>query len=154
MKKLLAIMMLLLIVTGCSNESEEEVPVKELYSLNDPAIQNDITFTITKAEARESDNMFIEAEEGNVFYVIEVKIENNSDDDFNSSSIMNYTLKDEDGREYDLSLFTDLNGSLDTTVAKGESGIGEIAYEVPAEGKLYFYIKSDFFGDDLKFAVR
>ena len=157
MKKLLLGLLAILLSLGliaCSDaESSQEEPVADkVYSLGETADLGGLKFTVTNAEERSQE--YWEADEGHVYYVLEVKIENGREEEFASSSLMCYSVYDEEGREYDSALFSDLNGDLDGTVDAGGQRIGEIAFEVPSEGALTLKITPDLMGDSIKVSVR
>ena len=158
MKRIISLLLVLLLglsLAACSNEEkgkEEESLSDKVFGLNETADLDGLKFTVTKAEERSQE--YLEAEEGKVYYVLEIEIQNDRDDDFASSSLMCYSIFDEDGREYDTALFTDLNGDLDGTVEAGGKRVGEIAFEVPSEGALTLNITPDLLGDTIKVAVR
>ena len=134
MKRIISLLLVLLLglsLAACSNEEEgkEESLSDKVFGLNETADLDGLKFTVTKAEERSQE--YLEAEEGKVYYVLEIEIQNDRDDDFASSSLMCYSIFDEDGREYDTALFTDLNGDLDGTVEAGGKRVGEIQAKVP-----------------------
>lgn len=157
MKKIISLLLVLLLglsLVACSSEEEgkEESLTDKVFGLNETADLDGLKFTVTGAEERSQE--YLEADEGKVYYVLEIAIQNDRDDDFASSSLMCYSIFDEDGREYDTALFTDLNGDLDGTVEAGGKRVGEIAFEVPSEGTLTLNITPDLMGDTIKIAVR
>lgn len=93
-------------------------------------------------------------EEGKTFIAVDCTLENTTNEDHSSSSMMWYSMKSQDGRKCDQVLTAELNGSLDTEILSGETVAGEIAYEVPTEGSLYFTYKPSFGKGSVRIQVR
>ena len=167
MKKLLALLacgVLSLSLTACGSsdsgettdepaeEQTEEKDENKVYGIGETATVEDVDITVNSTRVAQS-TLGVTPEDGKIYFVIDVSLANNKDDTFNSSSIMCYSLKDADGREQDMAIDVDMNGSLDTEIPADQKGAGEIAYTAPAEGELIFTF-TPAFGDSVQFKVR
>lgn len=78
---------------------------------------------------------FMAPEEGNVFFFADVTIENTSKEEQPISSLLMFSIVDQDGRKYDISIgaMTEAKGQLDGTVGAGRKITGEYAVEVPKD---------------------
>lgn len=90
-------------------------------------------------------------DEGNTYYLVDLSITNNSDEDVELSSIMMFTLYDSEDNSYDISLtglgllseYGDMP-SADGTVAPGEEFRCGVAFEVPEDAEGFVLEISDF----------
>ncbi|WP_317437400.1 DUF4352 domain-containing protein [Thomasclavelia spiroformis] len=119
--------------TEQTTEKKEEKKEKEIYDIGETAEVDGIKITVNSTRIDEG---IISAENGKQYFVLDITLENTTDEEFSSSSMMCYELKDADGRKIDMSIGANLNGSLDTSVAPGEKAVGEIAFETSPEGEL------------------
>lgn len=93
--------------------------------------ENSYRITVNSLSEYISSNEFMQAPDGKKYVVAGVEIENLSNDkDIVVSSLMCFNLLGMDGTKYDLAL-TDVDGSLDGTIAPGRKLKGNIAFEVP-----------------------
>lgn len=131
-------------LVGCSiqvsnKEGSEEKTKEEIK--NSIAAIGEVTesdgLKITVNSTRIDKGLF-EANDGKILFVIDVTLENTTDKSYFTSSIMNFHLKDSEGRQLSQSFMANLNGSLDTTIPPYEKVSGEIAYSAPTEGELIF----------------
>lgn len=165
MKKWLCIsfiMMACLGLSACSDDSsstkdkdktaQKEDSKKKVYGIGETAEVKGIRI---KVNATRIDDGVYPAKDGKQYFVMDITITNNTKKTFDSSSMLCYTLKDGDGRKMELSIGAKLNGSMDMQVEPGESGTGEIAFEVAPEGKLVLIFSPDAFNNDgVRFQVR
>lgn len=161
MKRILILILSLILLAGCSSDpaTDENVnnnqnePPKE-YLVGETQEDDGIFIKVNSIRLSEGSEYF-KPEEGKVFFVLDITIENKTNEEYGVSSMLNFELKDEDGREQDLTVFADNDGSLDGNILPNEKMTGEIAFETAKEGKLYLYFTSAIFsGKTLKFTVR
>jgi len=69
--------------------------------------------------------------EGNVFYILDVTINNPTSKAEPLSSLLQMSLEDNNGYSFDQAIFADTSGSLDGEVGEGRKKSGEVAFEVP-----------------------
>jgi len=81
------------------------------------------------------ENRFLSPENGNIWYAIDVSIENKSNETFNFSSMLMFTLIDGEKLTYDTALVPDLKGNVDGEITPGNSVRGEVAFEIPEDAK-------------------
>ena len=77
---------------------------------------------------------YFKPEEGNRFISVDLTLENLGSDDFTVSSIMLFTLKDDTGQEYSISISgiaASGGKSLDGTIIPGDKLRGQLVYEIP-----------------------
>lgn len=146
MKKLLCLGVIgSILLTGCGGSSdtakkeetkeEKKEEKKTEFQIGETAEVEGTKITVNSVR-EDYGNDFMKPAEGKVYYILDVSLENTKDKEFASSSLLCYELKDGDGRKQDISIFADLNGSLDTTVPANDKAAGEIAFEANAEGPL------------------
>lgn len=132
------------------NQKSEEKTKKKEFGVGETVKVEDINITVNSTRVDEG---MIASDDGTVYFVMDITLENTSDKSYSSSSMMCFTLKDTDGREQDLTVGAKLNGSMDTEVPAGEKASGEIAFKTAPEGKLVLTYKPGF-GDSVKINVR
>ena len=87
------------------------------------------------------------------YLVLDVTIENFTDESESLSSLLQTELQGSDDYMYDQALFVDTRGSLDGDVPAGGSLRGEIAFDVPElEGYIFLY-QPDLFSDSIPFII-
>lgn len=111
------------------NKKEE---VKEL-KVGDTFEQDDFKVTINKVREVKPTNDFLKPSEGDKWVAVDVTIENIGNEDATISSALGFKLLDKDGRNFDMAIVTDLNGSLNGTLAAGRKMTGETAFSVPVD---------------------
>lgn len=144
-------------------ESEEEEPESEEkteFYVGETAEQKDIQITLVNV-TESTGSEFIQPDEGNVFVICEFDITNNSEEDINISSVMNFEAYCDD-----YSLNQDIMGlsvpevegknQLDGSVAAGKKMNGIIAYQVPSTySTLEINVAPDFWAsNDIKFVYK
>lgn len=152
---LCAFMIFGLVGCGGSEKPEEEnnEPVKTEYAIGETAEVDGIKITVNST--RVDEGLFGGSDDGTIYFVLDITLENTTDETFASSSMMCYELKDGDGRKQDLTVGANLNGSLDTEIDPGEKGAGEIAFKTNPEGTLVLtFTPGAFSSEKVKFVVR
>lgn len=164
MKKWLSLLLAAMFVfttAACTSEDEGGAAEKEVkeeekkteFAIGETAEVDGIKITVNST--RVDEGIFGPEEDGSIYFVMDIKLENTTDESFSSSSMLDFTLKDRDGREQDLTFSANTNGTMDTDVEAGESAVGEIAFKVAPEGTLVLtYTADSFGGDKVKFIVR
>jgi len=123
-----------------------DVPQTEVFDIGDVIEAKDMHYTVNSVrEAPGGD--FIKPKEGNIWYVVDVTIENKGQETFHSSSLMMFKLFDSEGYSYSITLGPDTTGSLDGEVPPGRKLRGEIAFEIPQDSEgLELQIDPSLFG--------
>lgn len=138
---------------SAKEEVKEEKEENKIYGIGETATIDDIDITVNSVREAQS-NLGATMDAGTTYFVLDVSLANHTDDTFNSSSMICYSLKDADGREQDMVFDVDLNGSLDTEIPAGQNGAGEIGYKVPTEGSLFLTFTPRLGSDFVQFQVR
>jgi len=85
-------------------------------------------------------------EEGYEYAVVDITIENISDDSISLSSLLSYSMVDDEGYYYSISMIAETKGTIDGEVSAGQSKRGEVAFEIPSESEsLYLILTNDIF---------
>jgi len=155
MKKVLLVLMILtsLIFVACGTNTAEKVeapiveseqtqsepasepePVTEVFKIGDTVSIGDVEFTVNNARFDKGSD-FSKPEEGMKYLVIDATVENKSNEPFALSSMMCFTLYDEEDYACDMQIFAETKGSLDGEIAPGRKIKGEIAFDVSADQK-------------------
>lgn len=145
MRKIFAILLILIMAFSFSACSAEEAPKKEeaeitesaskkeeIFGLNETAVFDDLKFTATEIKVTHGEDFFT-PESGNVFVGVKFTIENISEEEQTVSSILLFEGYADDVKcEYSFNAacaFSD--GTIDGTIAPGKKLIGWYALEVP-----------------------
>lgn len=143
-----------------SEETEPESEEKTEFSVGETAEQKEVQITLVNV-TESSGSEFLQPDEGNIFLICEFDISNNSDEDINISSVMNFEAYCDD-----YSINQDIMGlqapeadgksQLDGSVAAGKKMNGVIAYQVPKTySTLEVNVAPDFWSsNDIKFVYK
>lgn len=139
-------------------EPAKEEPVKkDVFSVGETAEVDGVKITVNSAETTDNaDDLFNTAaqlKEGKKYEVIDITIENTSNEEINVSSMISFEVKDSEGRKGDYQMPTG-DGQLDGTVDPGDKLSGQQIYQVPAEGELTMSYQAKLGGDKVKFTIR
>ena len=117
-------------------EEVEEVENKgpEIYNIGDTVVAGDYAFTVNSVREDKGGD-FLKPDEGNIYYIVDATVENKGDESINVSSLLMFTLIDEEGYTYDITFGPDTKGQLDGEIAPGRKLRGELAFEIPADAK-------------------
>ena len=149
MKKLICLvllaMMLICVFAGCSDEpvlvkkggstNTTESEKETVFGVGDTVELNDVEVTLVGIHQSEG-SAYNKPETGNVFVLCEFNIVNNSDEELNVSTMLNFDAYCDD---YSCSLSIGAllekedKEQLDGTVAAGKKMNGVVGYEVPAD---------------------
>ncbi|MCL2323207.1 MAG: DUF4352 domain-containing protein [Oscillospiraceae bacterium] len=113
-------------------QNATEAPTSSKYQIGDTINQSDILVTVNGVRTT-TNNGAVDVEAGFKYVYVDITIINNTKKDLISSSVMNYTLKDQNGRKLDFIVAINTNGSIDGTVIAGDKLTGEVVYKVPAD---------------------
>jgi len=121
----------------------------KIFNIGDIAQINDVTYTVNGTR-EVPENRYLSPEKGNIWYAIDITIENKGGENFNFSSMLMFTLMDDESNSYDVAIVPDLKGSVDGEIAPGSSLRGEVAFEIPQDAKdLKLEIDPILFGDEV-----
>jgi len=123
-----------------------------MAGMGDTITISNVDFTLNSAEASTEGQLSTSPDE-DIFLILDLTVVNNSSDEIALSSIMSFSLKGSDSYEYDLELFVETKGSLDTTVAPGSTVRGQIAFDVPELDSYEFSVTPGLLSDNGYFKV-
>ena len=89
----------------------------------------DLEFTIKGARWDQGDQ-FMKPDKGEKWLVLDCEIENKSNESAHLSSLLMFTLYDEDNYSKDMEFFANTKGSLDGELGAGRKMAGEVAFNV------------------------
>jgi len=154
--KFMVIGFVLLVVIGTvasMGKKDESQKIKntatetKTYKIGDVIEIKDITLTINSVSQSEG-SKFNEPDDGNIFFIVNLTIENKGDKPFNSSSMLHMGLIDAEGYEYNNVINTDAKGKVDGEIGPGRKLRGEVTFEVPKEATgLEFVYEPNVFGN-------
>lgn len=163
MKKLFITLVFILSLVGCSEatitkvedtkatstkspteETKKEVATPEIYKIGDTVAFNDLHITLNSAEYSKGGE-YEKPAEGNQYIVLDITADNKGTEEATVSSIMNTSMVDGEGYEYQAAFVTFVKNQLDGTVAAGRKLRGQLAFEVPKEAKTLEFIYSEVF---------
>ncbi|TES46083.1 DUF4352 domain-containing protein [Halalkalibacterium halodurans] len=116
-----------------TEEDEEEAAEEEAEEEFEVGVGDTVDFDglhITVNGVKKSDGNDFETPSNDAFLLIDVSIENTSDESASISSMLNLDLLDPDGYSQNMTIFTDARGSLDGEVGPGRKLAGEAVYDV------------------------
>lgn len=170
-KKFFAALLATTMLAGCSTsdsdsndvptedktEETAKEPAKSVYGVGEIVDVDGVKVTVNSAETVDQvDDMVNTADrldEGKKYEVIDITIDNQSDEPVKVSSMISFELKDQDGRKADYKLPLG-DGQLDGEVDPGDKLSGQQIYQVPADGELTLSYQPTLGGDKVKFQVR
>ncbi|MCL2526018.1 MAG: DUF4352 domain-containing protein [Coriobacteriia bacterium] len=149
MKKLLLFVLVLslsaFMLVGCDDttptvvdtaDAEATAPAEDTssgvqtFQIGDTVELKDFRVTVNSVRTDMGSDM-MEPDAGNEYFYVDVTIENISDSEQTVSSVMMFSVRDQQGVTMDQAIFADTKGSLDGTVLPGKMMTGEYAVEVP-----------------------
>lgn len=137
-----------LVKTDDSNDLLEETiaPTTETFLMGDTVKMGDLEFTLKGARWDQGDQ-FIKPDKGEKWLVFDCEIENKSNESTHLSSLLMFTLYDEDNYSKDIEFFANTKGSLDGELGAGRKMAGEVAFNVE-EGQIQweFIFQPNVFG--------
>ncbi len=125
---------------SAANEEEEAVDEDDL-GVGDAVNFNGLHVTVNEVRKYEGDGDW-ETPENDFFFILDVSIENTTDEGANISTMMQMDLVDPDGYSQEMDIFVDTKGSLDGEVGAGRTMAGEISFDVE-EADFFEFIFED-----------
>ncbi|WP_202078798.1 DUF4352 domain-containing protein [Caldalkalibacillus salinus] len=123
-----------------NEEGSEETANTQNLAVGDTVNFNGLLVTVNSVEYSQGNDF--ESPSEDVFLVVDVSIENETDESENISSMLMTELVDPEGYSYDITIYTDAQGSLDGEVGPGRTMRGQVAFDVP-DHESYEFIFSD-----------
>lgn len=103
---------------------------------------NDLVVTVNSIKDSKGDD-FIKPEEGKIYKIVDITVENKGKEEAAVSSVMNTSMADSDGYTYDITITSVVKNQLDGSVGAGRKLRGQVAFEVPKTAKGLEFIFSD-----------
>ena len=110
-------------------QAQEPAAKQQLFNLGDTVSMGNLEVTLNSARW-DSGSQFMQPDEGERWLVLDVTIENKADEAAAISSLLMFSLYDEDDYSCDMEIFADTKGSLDGEIGAGRRMRGEIAFSV------------------------
>jgi hypothetical protein len=89
---------------------------------------------------------FLKPDPGNKWVIVDVSARNVGSDPYALSSMLQTAVRDSSGRNYNLAIGADTQGSFDGTMPVGGTIRGEVAFEVPVNAPGLVFIFEQAFG--------
>ncbi|PYZ92009.1 hypothetical protein CR194_17590 [Salipaludibacillus keqinensis] len=121
--------------------NEEEVVEEKDLGIGKTVDFNGLHVTVKEARKYEGDGDW-EVPENDFFIILDVSIENKTDEEANVSTMLQMDLVDPDGYAQGIDFMVDTRGSLDGEVGSDRTMAGEIAFDVE-EADFYEFIFED-----------
>ncbi|SER84860.1 DUF4352 domain-containing protein [Salisediminibacterium halotolerans] len=132
--------------TDEADDQEEDANNGEEVEEDDVSVGSTVDFnglevTLNEVRRDEGDGDFIEPEE-DFFLIVDVSIENTTEEEANVSTLMQMSLVDPDGYGQEMDIMADTSGSLDGEIGAERTLSGEIAFDVE-EAEFFEFIFED-----------
>jgi hypothetical protein len=109
---------------------------------------------VTLNSVRHETSGIVPPKAGMEYLVLDLTFENVSNEPKNVSSLLNFSVKDDTGQKYTVTIGAETKSSPDGKIAPGDKLRGESAFEVPKDAKgLVFIFDPVFGGEPLRFKL-
>lgn len=122
-----------------TEEGTEVGGAEEYFAIGDTVKMGDLVFTLNTARWDSGDEFFA-PDEGERWLVLDCTIENQADESTSISSMLMFSLYDEEHYSCNQEFVADLRGSLDGELGPGRKMSGEIAFSVSEEHSTWEFI--------------
>ena len=153
MKKVLCLLMALTIaavIAACGEIStpekapavdtgERKPPQQEIFAIGDRVAIGDFYITVKKAYVY-AGSQWNKPQDGEKWIVVDVELENCSDEAKSISSLMMFSIFDPDNYKCDIAINVDAKGSLDGEIGAGRKMAGELTFSVLKEHTSFEFI--------------
>ncbi len=127
-----------------------------MFAVGDVIEIGELTLTINEVTNPPGDS-FNKPDEGNLFVVVDITIQNQDSEAASVSSMLQMSLKDDTGQVYDLDLMASVAAggkTPDGEIAPGETIRGQVGFQVPVEATgLVFVFDADVWGSGKVFVA-
>lgn len=131
---------------GGVEQKEDDAPKTEVFNIGDVIKMGDLTI-VANSVRTDKGNDFIKPDEGNIYYIVDVTIENKGEEEATISSLAMFELYDDEGYNYSITVGPDTKGKVDGNLGAGRKMRGELAFEIPADAKgLELVFEANIFG--------
>jgi len=127
--------------------SKVEKGVK-IYKIGDAVKWRNYIFKVNSVR-KDLGGGFLKPKKGYIYYIVDVTVENKSNESFAVSSLLMFKLVDSEGYSYNVTFGPDTKGQLDGDIRPGRKLRGELAFEIPNKAKgLELEIKPSVWGSE------
>ncbi len=123
--------------------TEDEVVEKEDLGVGTTVDFNGLHVTLNSAKKYEGDGDW-EVPDRDYFVILDISIENKTDEEANVSTMLQMDLVDPNGYAQDMDFMADTKGSLDGEVGAGRTMAGEISFDVEDADYFEFIFEDPF----------
>lgn len=138
--------------------TESRKPANSIAAIGETVTADGASVTVNSAETlNQADdyNTPDKLDEGKKYELIDVTIENLRDEPLIISSMINFDLKDSDGRQQEDLILMSGESTMDGEIAPGDKLSGKILYNANAEGELVLSVKvKPIGGETVRFQIR
>jgi hypothetical protein len=129
------------VLAGCNDVKPEKVDAEtvgktnakiETFKIGDSVKAGNLIFTVNSTRT-DAGGEFIKPDEGKIYYIIDVTVENTGDEPESVSSLMMFKLIDSDGYNYSVTFGPETQGQVDGEISAGRKLRGELVYEIPED---------------------
>lgn len=113
---------------------EVEKPKATINKIGDSIQSGNAIFTVNSVREIKGSELF-KPKDGNIYYAVDVTVENKGDKSLIVSSIVMFKLIDSESYSHNITIGPETKGQLDGEVAAGRKLRGELAYELPKDIK-------------------
>jgi hypothetical protein len=123
--------------TNATSGQDKPAAPAQHFKVGETVKVGDVWQVVINSVKTDDGGQYSALKSGNVYLIADISLNNLSDKEQNTSSIMNWTLQGPDGQKYSQSIDPNAGASLDGKVAAGSPLKGVIAFEVPASVHSY-----------------
>lgn len=129
---------------------ENPQPPCTIASIGDVLQFNDANVIVNSTRI-DTGNDYFGPDEGMIYVVADLTIENTSSESISASSLISLDVFDQDGHYSSISMFADTKGDIDGEISPGQKKRGEMAFEVLEDAEeLYLLLDYDWLESDPK----
>lgn len=136
-----------------TSESTAESSAVQTATIGETISTDEFTITLNAAKFSRADILGSEPEY-DAYLILDVTIENLSEEDNSISSLMSFTLQGSDSFDYSQSLTAKKKGNLDGDIKAGGKLRGQIAYDVSKLDSYEFSYRNSLFSDSVSFQIQ
>lgn len=118
--------------SGETADPGESQAKTETFEIGDSVKAGNLIFTVNSTRTDEGGD-FIKPDEGKIYYIVDVTVENTGDESETVSSLMMFKLFDSQGYNYTITIGPETQGSVDGEISAGRKLRGELAFEIPKD---------------------
>ncbi|NJP37940.1 DUF4352 domain-containing protein [Alkalicoccus luteus] len=125
-----------------NEEVEEEGQEEESISIGDTITFDGLAITLN--DAYTSDGNDFETPNNDHYVILDMTIENTTDEEANISTMLQMSLQDDESYTHDVTIYTDTTGTLDGEIGAGRDVRGEVAFDVNDSDTYEFIFENPF----------